>query len=365
MIFFLLASVLSWLIDLATLRFRSDQAKDIEILLLRRQLAILQRTQSRPPRLTRWEKLGVVVLMSKLRALPRETRTRVQDSLCLVTPAPVLRWHRDLLRRKWTLHLQHPPGRPPISADLEELILRLARENPRWGYRRIAGELAKLGWRVGRSTISAVLKRHRLPPAPTRGCKSTSWRIWWRHYRQYALACDFFQVESLFLQTIFVLFFIEVRTRKVYLAGCTAHPTAGWVTQQARNMAWPLQDGTAPVRVLIHDRDGKYPPGFDAVFRSEGLEVARTAPRCPRANGVAERWIRSARQECLDQLIIVNERHVWRVLRDYVAFYNERRPHQGLGQRCPVPLARGPGQGPIAGREVLGGILNDYDRQAA
>jgi hypothetical protein len=365
MVFFVLASLLSWLIDLATLRIRSDRARELEILLLRRQLAILQRTQPRPPRLSRWEKLGLAVLVGKLGALPRQTRSRVQESLRLVTPATVLRWHRELVRRKWTIQRPRSVGRPPISAELEELILRLARENPRWGYRRIAGELAKVGYQAGRSTISAILKRQRVPPVPTRSRRCPSWRIWWRHYRQQALACDFFQVESLFLQSIFVLFFIEVRTRKVFLAGCTAHPTAAWVTQQARNMVWHLQEGTLPVRVLIHDRDGKYPPGFDAVFRSEGLEVARTPPRCPQANGVAERWIRSAREECLDYLLIVNERHLYRVLSAYVKFYNERRPHQGLGQRCPVPLARGPGHGPIVRREVLGGILNDYDRQAA
>jgi putative transposase len=172
-------------------------------------------------------------------------------------------------------------------------------------------------------------------------------------------------VESLFLQTIFVLFFIEVRTRKVYLAGCTEHPTSAWVTQQARNLAWHLQDGTLPARSLLHDRDSKFPAGFDAVFRSEGLQVVQTPPRCAQANGIAERWVRSARQECLDHLLILNERHLHRVLTDYVAFYNERRPHQGLGQQCPIPLARGPSAGPIQRHTVLGGIIHDYERQPA
>jgi putative transposase len=172
-------------------------------------------------------------------------------------------------------------------------------------------------------------------------------------------------VETLFLQTVFVLFFIEVRTRKVYLAGCTAHPTAAWVTQQARQLSWHLQDRTLPVRVLLHDRDAKFPSSFDAVFRSEGLQVVATPPRCPQANGVAERWIRSARQECLDHLLILNERHLSRVLRRYVTFYNERRPHQGLGQQCPVPLGRGPRCGPIRRHDVLAGIIHDYERQPA
>jgi putative transposase len=305
-----------------------------------------------------------------------------------IHPATVLRWHRELVRRKWTFRRQRTPGRPPVSVELgelilrlacenptwdsrrtgerrrERLILRLACENPTWGYRRIAGELAKLGSRVGRSTIAAVLKRHRMPPAPSRDRGST-WRLSYRHYRQHVLACDFFQVESLFLQTIFALFFIEVRTRKVYLAGCTAHPTAAWVTQQARNLAWQLQDGMLQVEVLQHDRDSKFPASFDAVFRSEGLQVALTPPRCPQANGVAGRWVRSARQECLDHLLILNERHLFRVLTGYVAFYNERRPHQGLGQQCPIPLARGSGAGPIQRHDVLGGIIHDYERQPA
>lgn len=365
MFFFVLASMLSWLIDLGTLRWRSDRAKELEILLLRRQLAVLQRTQSRPPRLTRWEKLGLAVLMNKVRALPSTTRAQVQGSLRLVTLATALRWHRELVRRKWTVRPQRSSGRPPIDAGLEELILRLAHENPRWGYRRIEGELQKLGQRVGRSTISTVLKRHEIPPAPSRGPTSATWRQWYRHYRQQALACDFFQVESLFLQTIFVLFFIEIRTRKVVLAGCTAHPMATWVIQQARNLSWELQDGALPARVLIHDRDGKYPPGFDTVFRSEGLELARTPPRCPQANGGAERWIRSAREECLDHLLIVNERHLYRVLKEYVKCYNERHPHQGLDQQCPVPLARRPGQGFVVRREVLGGLIHNYDCRVA
>jgi putative transposase len=164
MVFFVLASLLSWLVDLGTLRFQSERDKELEILLLRRQLAILQRTQQRSPRLSRWDKLGLAVLMSKLRSLPTESRLRVQESLQLFTPATVLRWHREAVRWKWTFRQQRAVGRPPISAELEQLILRLARENPRWGYRRITGELAKLGYRVGRSTIAAVLRRHRVPP---------------------------------------------------------------------------------------------------------------------------------------------------------------------------------------------------------
>jgi transposase InsO family protein len=177
------------------------------------------------------------------------------------------------------------------------------------------------------------------------------------------LAADFFSIESALLQTLYVLFFIEVRTRRVYLAGCTPHPTAAWVTQQARNVAWRLQEGTLSARIVLHDRDGRFPQAFDAVFRNEGLQVLHTPPHCPQANGYAERWIGSARRECLDQLLILNERHLLRVLTAYTTFYNQRRPHQGLDQQCPIPLERGPGQGQIVRHDLFGGIIHDYEHQ--
>jgi putative transposase len=364
MFFAALAQLLSLLIDIVTTAWRADREKDLEILLLRRQLAILVRAQSRQHRLTRWEKLGLAVLAAKLNRLPKDARTRLRESLLLFKPETVLGWHRALVRRKWTFGHRRAAGRPRISAELEDLIVRLAQENPRWGYSRLQGELRKLGRLVARSTISAVLRRHGISPAPTRG-RGGSWRTLLRHYRRQVLACDFVQVETLFLRAVYVLFFIEVRTRKVHLAGCTAHPTATWVTQQARNVAWAIQDGSLHACILLHDRDGKFPAGFDAVFRSEGLEVAQTAPRRPQENGVAERWIRSARQECLDRLLILGERHLLRVLTEYITFYNERRPHQGLDHQCPIPLPCDIGDGPIHCRDVLGGIIHDYHREAA
>jgi len=364
MFFSAFAQLLALLMDLMTTAWRSDREKDLEILLLRRQLAILMRGQSRPPRLSRWEKLGLAILVAKLHQHSRAARTRLRESLLLFKPETVLGWHRALVRRKWTFRRHRAPGRPRISIELEQLIVRLAQENPRWGYSRLQGELRKLGRRVARATISAVLRRHGIRPAPIRGRRG-SWRTWYKHYRHQVLACDFFQVETLFLRTVYVLFFIEVRTRKVHLAGCTEQPTAAWVTQQARTLRWALQDGTLPADLLLHDRDGKFPPSFDAVFRSEGLAVVHTPPRQPQANGIAERWIRSVRQECLDHLLILNERHLRRALTAYVAFYNERRPHQGLGQQCPIPLPRAPSDGAIQRRDVLGGIIHDYHRAVA
>ncbi len=180
------------------------------------------------------------------------------------------------------------------------------------------------------------------------------------------LACDFFTVETAWLQTLYILFFIELGSRRVYLAGCTQHPTDAWVTQQARQLSWQIQDGTLPVRFFIHDRDAKFAPSFDTVFRSEDVEIIRTPVRAPNANAYAERWIRSARAECLDKLLIVGERHLRRVLTAYIDYYNHARPHQGIDQQCPVPLQRSTARdGPVERRDILGGVLHDYYRRAA
>jgi transposase InsO family protein len=365
MIWSFAAQLLALLLDVLTLRCHTERAKDLEIALLRQQLRLLQRQQTRSPRLRPADRALLAVLAHALSAVGRAVHHPWHQSCLLVTPATLLRWHRELVRRKWTFRRHASGGRPPLAADLTCLIVRLARENPRWGYKRIQGELVKLGQRVGRSTIRDVLKRAHLPPAPQRSRGGPSWRSFGRHYREQVLACDFFVGETALLRSIFVLFFLEVRTRKVYLAGCTPHPTSAGVTQQARNVVWAIQDGTLPVTVLVHDRDGTFPAAFDRVFASEGLRVVWTPPRCPWANGYAERWIGSVRAECLDHLLILNEQHLQRVLTTYISFYNERRPHQGLEQRCPVPLARSPGDGPVRRRDLLGGIVHDYECVAA
>ena len=233
------------------------------------------------------------------------------------------------------------------------------------GLRPHPGELRKLGHPLGHSTVRDILKRHRVPPAPQRRGRATTWRRFLSHHKDQLLACDFFTVETLCLKTVYVLFFIELGTRRVHVAGCTASPTAAWVTQQARHLSWQIQDGALPVSYLIHDRDSKFAPAFDAVFTSEGVEIVRTPYRAPNANAVAERWIRSAREECLDHLLIVGEGHLRRVLTAYAAYYNHARPHQGLGQRTPVAPATPPGCGPIRRRVRLGGLLGDYYREAA
>ena len=364
MFWFVLAHLVTFLVDLVTGTRHADRDKDLQIALLQHQLRLLQR-QRPQPRLTRWEKLTLAVLTTELARLTAGPRSTLAQYVMLFKPDTVLKWHRELIRRKWTCRRTGGGGRPAIAAEVEQLILRLARENPRWGYGRLQGESLKLGHPLGRSTIRDVLKRHRVPPAPTRRQQRSTWRAFLRRHEDCLLACDFFTVETLCLQTVFVLFFIELGSRRVHLAGCTTHPTAAWVTQQARQMSWQLQDATLRSRYLIHDRDSKFPPAFDAVFRSEGVEIVRTPYRAPRANAIAERWIRSVRAECLDHLLILSEAHLRRVLTAYVAHDNQARPHQGLDQRTPLPHDRQARRGPVRRRDVLGGLLHEYDREAA
>ncbi len=234
MLFFILAQAFSLLLDLMWLGRRAEQDKDLEILLLRQQLRILQRNDPRAPRISRWDKLTLVVLAGKLTAWTNGTRARLGQVVLLFKPETLLKWHRELVRRKWTFKRRSVGGRPTISPDLEALILRLAKENPAWGYGTLEGEpgarWAKLGYAVGRSTIRHVLKRKHMPPAPERGKQGSTWRTFLQHYQHPIIACDFFTVETAWLKTRYVLFFIELGRRRVHLAGCTANPTSAWAT---------------------------------------------------------------------------------------------------------------------------------------
>jgi putative transposase len=364
MVWLILGHLVAFLVDLIAGGRRAADGKDLEIVLLRHQLRILQRKAGHAPRLTRWEKLTLAVLVARIAKLvPR--RGELRRSLVLFQPETVLRWHRDLVRRKWTFAQSRAAGRPPLAAEIEALVLRLAAENARWGYSRIHGELRKLGYAISRSAVRDVLKRHHVAPAPQRGRRGDSWPTFLRRHREQLLACDFFTVETLFLKTIHVLFFLEVGTRRVHVAGCTAHPTAAWVTQQARQRCWSLQDRDRPLRFVLHDRDAKFPAAFDRVFGAAGLEIVRTPFRAPNANAHAERWVRSVRAECLDHLLIANEAHLRRVLTDYSAFFNQARPHQGLDQRIPLAPIPRPQLGCVQCREGRGGLLRDYYREAA
>jgi putative transposase len=327
---------------------RSEFAKDVELLVLRHQLAVLRRQQPRPA----FRAANRAFLTALSRMLPPRGRHGL-----IVTPQTLLRWHQELVRRRWT-QPQRTGGRPPVERRVRELVLRLARENPRWGYPRIAGELLKLGVRISPSTVRRLLLAAGLTPAPRRS--GPSWREFLRQQAASVLACDFFTVETISLRRYYVLFFIELGSRRVHLAGCTTNPTGAWVTQQARNLSFTgLLERT---RFLIHDRDSKFTAAFDEVFRSEGIKVIQTPIRAPQANAYAERFVRTVRAECLDWLLILGRRHLEHVLCCYVTHYNAERPHRALALVPPEAgnTAVRPANAEIERHDLLGGLIHEY-----
>jgi putative transposase len=246
---------------------------------------------------------------------------------------------------------------------VRQLVLRFARENPRWGYPRIAGELLKLGMRVSPSAVRRLLLGAGLTPAPRRS--GPSWRDFLRQQAASMIACDFFTVETISLRRFYVLFFIELESRRVHLAGCTTNPTGGWVTQQARNLSFTGL--LERMRFLIHDRDSKFSAAFDEVFHSQAIQVIHTPIRAPQANAYAERFVGTVRAECLDRLLILGRRHLERVLRLYTTHYNSERPHRALALLPPEPAtAATTATGhQIKRRDRLGGLIHEYHRAAA
>jgi len=340
-------------LELVTLCFRSAEAKEIEVLVLRHELVVLRRQHPRP----RLQPTDRALLAALSRLLPR-----ARWSVFLVRPETLLRWHRRMVRRRWT-YPTAANGRPPISDEVQHLVVRLARENPRWGYQRIHGELLRLGWRVSASSIRRILHAHGLDPAPRRG--PANWRSFLRQQAAGIIACDFFTVDTVFLRRVYVLFFIEFGSRRVHLVGVTDHPTGLWVAQQARNLVTVLGEQATAFRFLIRDRDAKFTRMFDDVWRSTGAEVIRTPVRAPNANAVAERWVGTVRRECLDQLLIVGPQQLVRVLRRYLQHYNQHRPHRSLAHATPVPSDRAeardaPNLGRLCRRDVLGGLIHEY-----
>src|SRR5690242_1570033 len=301
-----------------------DQAKEIEILVLRQQVVVLQRRAPRPR--LHWTDRAVIAALTRL--LPSRRRLGL-----LVTPSTILRWHRQLTTRRWTTqHAQ--PGRPAIPAGVRALVLRVANENPTWGYRRMHGELASLGYQIGASTVWKILNAAGIDPAPRRA--GPTWAQFLRAQAHAILACDLFHLDTIAQHRLYAFFVIEHATRRVHILGVTAHPTGAWLSQQARNLAMDLDHASRRFRFLIRDRDAKFTTAFDAVFTAIDIRIIKTPVRAPRANAIAERFVGSVRRELLDRTLIINQRHAITVLGEYQHHYNSHRPHRTLVQAAPL-----------------------------
>jgi putative transposase len=346
LVYLMLTRVLSWLALLA----HTDAAKDVEILVLRHEVAVLRRHHPRP-RLS-WVDRALLSALSRL--LPVDLRR-----LRLVSPRTLLRWHAQLVARRWT-YPRRQPGRPPVAPPIRALVLRMARENPRRGYRRIQGELVGLGHQVAASTVWTILKAAGLDPAPRRS--GPTWRQFLTAQAHAILALDFAHVDTVFLRRLYILVVVEHGRRRVHIAGITAHPTGAWVAQQARNLLMDLDDRAEQFRFLIRDRDSKFTAVFDAVFAGADIRIIRTPVQAPRANAIAERWIGTLRRERLDHMLIPGPRHLAAVLREFVDHYNTHRPHRSLDQHPPAGRTPPPCEATVRPlrRDRLGGLVHEY-----
>jgi putative transposase len=294
----------------------------------------------------------------------------LQEVATIVKPDTILGWHRKCVAQKCDGSQQRKvPGRPMIDQELEALVVRIAQKNRSWGYDRIVGALANLGYTISDQTVGNILMRHGIPPAPERKT-TTTWREFIRTHMDVLVATDFFTAEVWTLGglvTYYVLFFLHLGSRKVQVAGVTPHPNEAWMVQVARHATMEEWGFLAPGQYLIHDRDGKYCPAFQQIIDAAGVKRVPLPPRSPNLNAYAERWVRSVKDEALSRMILIGERSLRHVLNEYVDHYHQERNHQGKGNVLLFPSSNPAGgdDGPIQCRERLGGLLIYYKRKAA
>jgi transposase len=353
--------VIRFVLSVVAVLIRGDVSNDVELLVLRHENAVLCRQVPRP----RCKPAGRFWFAALSRLVPR----RLWPAVFPVTPATILRWHRRLVARKWTYSGRRQPGRPSAIAAVKKLILRMARDNPRWGHRRIQGELARLGHQVAPSAVWEILNAAGIDPAPRRS--GLAWRQFLSAQAHAMIACDFFTADTSVLKRLYVLVFIEHGSRMLHLSGVTANPAGTWVSQQARNLAMELGPRMDSLRFLAGGRDTKFVAAFDEVFRACCVQIIKTPPQAPRANAICERVAGTLRREVPGQMLIFNEKHLSKILTEYIKHYDDHRPHQSRGQRPPnagTTVAR-----PITDladlrfvqrQPILGGLISQYHRAA-
>ena len=317
--------LMRWLFGLLVLVFRGDEAKDAELLVLRHENAVLRRNAGR----VRYEPSDRAWFAALAPFIPR----RQWAGIFPVTPATLLAWHRRLAARKYDTTTRRRAGRPPTVRSIARVAVRLARENPLWGYRRIHGELARLGVTAAPLTVYEILRAAGIDPSPRRS--GPAWLQFLHAQAAGVLAVGFLHVDTVLLKRLYVLVFIEHGMRRMHLGGVTAHPTGAWTVQQARNLALDLNERFEDFRFLIRDRGSNFTASFDAVFHATGATILRTAVQAPRMNAICERLVGTLRRELLDRVLILGAAHLLPVPAEYQEHYNAARPHQGIDQRTP------------------------------
>src|SRR2546430_7227574 len=297
-------------------------------------------------------------------------RKRLQEVATLVTPDTLLRWYRRLIAQKFDGSTRRTQlGRPRVTEEIEQLVVRMAEDNPTWGYRRLQGALANLGQSIDKLTVRNILRRHHMDPAPQRRKGGMGWRQFLKMRWEVLAATDFFTVEVATwhgLVTYYVLVVMELTTRRVQIAGITPHPTAAFMQQCARQLTDPCEGFLLGKRYLLHDRDTKYTQAFDGLMKDSGVEPTVLPPRSPNLNAYCERFVRSIKEEALEQMVMLGERSLYDAMQQYLTHYHTERNHQGLDNQLIVrEVAVGCQTGPVVRRERLGGVLRDYHPEGA